>query len=89
MQIVKSSGFCEIGPTPACFSEQGGSPRRGSAWALQTNGDFSNGYFTAASNQTSATTGHGQKTKTHYHLRGGRNIRRPRTADARIAIDLA
>jgi hypothetical protein len=22
---VKSSGFCEIGPMPACFSEQGGS----------------------------------------------------------------
>ena len=29
--IVKSSGFCEIGPMPACFSEQGGSRRRGGA----------------------------------------------------------
>ena len=26
--IVMSSGFCEIGPMPACFSEQGGSHRR-------------------------------------------------------------
>ena len=33
--IVKSSGFCEIGPMPACFSEQGGSHRRGGASAPQ------------------------------------------------------
>ena len=29
LTIVKNSGFCEIGPMPACFSEQGGSHRRG------------------------------------------------------------
>jgi hypothetical protein len=38
--IVKSSGFCGIGPIPACFSEQGGSHRQGGASALQSNGDF-------------------------------------------------
>jgi hypothetical protein len=38
-RIVKSSGFCEIGPMPACFSEQGGSHRRGGASAPQTSGE--------------------------------------------------
>ena len=33
--IVKSLGFREIGPMPACFSEQGGSHRRGGASAPQ------------------------------------------------------
>src|SRR5664280_3800384 len=38
--IVKSSGFCEIGPMPACFSEQGGSHRRGGVSAPQITGDI-------------------------------------------------
>jgi hypothetical protein len=37
---VKSSGFCEIGPMPACSSEQGGSQRRGGASAPQTTGEI-------------------------------------------------
>jgi hypothetical protein len=41
---VKSSGFCEISPMPACSSEQGGSHRRGGASTPQTNGDISNAY---------------------------------------------
>ena len=40
--IVKSSGFCEIGPMPACFSEQGGSRRRGGSSVPQTNGEIQN-----------------------------------------------
>jgi hypothetical protein len=34
---VKSSGFCEISPMPACSSEQGGSQRRGGPLAPQMN----------------------------------------------------
>jgi hypothetical protein len=37
--IVKSLGSCEIGPMPACFSEQGGSHRRGGASAPQITGE--------------------------------------------------
>jgi hypothetical protein len=37
---VKTSGFCEIGPMPACSSEQGGSQRRGGASAPQTSGEI-------------------------------------------------
>jgi hypothetical protein len=37
---VTSSGFREIGPMPACSSEQGGSQRRGGASAPQQSGEI-------------------------------------------------
>jgi hypothetical protein len=74
---------------PACFSEQGGSHRRGGASAPQTNGDHSNGCYTDASDQGSATTDHGQETSMRHHRGGGRKVRRPRAATARIAFDRA
>jgi hypothetical protein len=44
--IVKSLGSCEIGPMPACFSEQGGSHRRGGASAPQITGEITMTYLT-------------------------------------------
>jgi hypothetical protein len=39
-RIVQSSGFSEIAPIPACFSEQGESHKRGGASAPQLNGEI-------------------------------------------------